>query len=155
MTPRRVPKGLEQRLHDCRTHLRFLQDACNQAISGDIERYKQVAAELRILVCETRTNRPLLLDLIDELGFACPVQAPTDGPPVWGGIQAVSDWQEVLDRSEEVRIAIAAGDQSRLDEIRQRHEAENPGELPLRDFVNKGLAYFIRPRQFSCRDVVW
>jgi hypothetical protein len=74
----RIPKSLEQRVQDCETHLYFLWDA-RRLYPAQEDRFKQIAAELRILVCETRTNQPLLLNLMEELDFTFDVQPP--GPP--------------------------------------------------------------------------
>ena len=55
-----------QRVRDCATHVRFLKEAMDKYEEGDFERYKQMAMHLRVLVCESQRNRPLLLDLIDK-----------------------------------------------------------------------------------------
>lgn len=66
---RRIPKTDQQRLEECETHLYFLGEALD-LYPRQRDRYKQVAAELRVLVCQTRHNKPRLLDLMDEYGFA-------------------------------------------------------------------------------------
>src|SRR5664279_5665901 len=81
---RRISKTANQRLYECETHLYFLSDA-NRLYQQQRERYKQIATELRVLVCETRTNKPLLLDLMDKYGFTYDVQPPgkyQGGPPL-------------------------------------------------------------------------
>jgi hypothetical protein len=81
----RVPKSPDERIRDCETHLAFLREARHN-YRTDRERYKQVAGELRVLVCKSRNNKPLLLDLMDEYGFNYEVQpaAPPAGPPLKG-----------------------------------------------------------------------
>jgi hypothetical protein len=90
----RVRKSAEERLRDCETHLAFLREARNKYRS-DRERYKQVAGELRLLVCESSNNKPLLLDLMEEYGFKYEVQppAPPAGPPLKGPIPLVG-WRD-------------------------------------------------------------
>ena len=57
-------------MQDCETHLFFLRDAL-RLYPSQPDRFKQIAAELRVLVCETKNNHPLLLELMEEVGFSC------------------------------------------------------------------------------------
>jgi len=51
-------------------HVRLLLDYYSHAFQEDNPDYLgEVAGKLRLLACETRMNRPLLLDLMDELEF--------------------------------------------------------------------------------------
>jgi hypothetical protein len=75
----RVPRSRERLLYDCESHLKFLEEALT-AQTEDPYRYKQIAGELRVLVCKSGRNRPLLLDLMYGLGFDYHV--PSD--PRWG-----------------------------------------------------------------------
>ena len=80
----RIAKSEAQILSECETHLYFLWDAF-RLYSQQRERFKQIAAELRILVCETRKNKPLFLDLMDKYNFKYEVQPPglrEGGPPL-------------------------------------------------------------------------
>jgi hypothetical protein len=64
---------------------------------GKDEYLGEVAGKLRVLVCETRTNRPLLIGLMDEFGIDLGITV--DGPPGW-----------------ELAPGISAGDQVRFRE---------------------------------------
>jgi hypothetical protein len=63
---RRIRKTLAERIADCESHLFFLQEAL-KLFPQQYDRYKPLSGELRVLVCSTRQNKPLLLDLMDEL----------------------------------------------------------------------------------------
>jgi hypothetical protein len=92
----RVAKPAGQRLAECETHLYFLWDARRLYIQQR-DRFKQIAAELRILVRETRTNKPLLLDLMDEYKFVYEVQplgSSDFGPPLKPQPLTIVDWQD-------------------------------------------------------------
>jgi hypothetical protein len=100
-----------------------------QAYEYEPDRYKQVAAELRVLVCSVkRRNRPLLLDLLDEHEVESWVY-PTPGLPF------------------------------PIPLVGQPYAAEQEGmreasPLTLREFVERGLAVFISGREFTYRDLV-
>lgn len=63
-----VPKQRLRLLTDCESHLKFLSESLER-LQHEVDRYKQLAAGLRILVCSTRSNKPLLLDLLDDYGL--------------------------------------------------------------------------------------
>jgi hypothetical protein len=63
----KVAKSLETRLRDCDCHCQFLSEALERFHAEPV-RYKQIAGELRVLLCKWGRNKPLLLDLMDELG---------------------------------------------------------------------------------------
>src|ERR1700704_771305 len=75
---RRIPRPTQERISACESHLFFLHEDL-KLFPQQYDRYKQIAGKLRVLVCKTRSNKPLLLDLMDELGFNYEVQPP--GPP--------------------------------------------------------------------------
>ncbi|MFA5904395.1 MAG: hypothetical protein WC836_10725 [Desulfobacula sp.] len=54
-------------IQSCEFHLNILWEA-KQKLSEDSMRFKQIAGELRILICETRTNKPLLFKIMDQFG---------------------------------------------------------------------------------------
>ena len=64
----RVPSPPDRRLAALETHLKLLRGALER-IGSEPDLYKLLAAELRILVCEFGQNRPLLLDLMDQLAL--------------------------------------------------------------------------------------
>lgn len=60
---KRVPRSDLDRIASCEFHLLALWEAYVRA-SVQPERYKQMAAELRVLVCRHGRNKPLLLNLM-------------------------------------------------------------------------------------------
>jgi hypothetical protein len=72
MSPRRTRQTRPQAdlLDALASHVRVLQAHFEHAFrQGNADYFGEVAGKLRLLVCKTRTNRPLLLDLMDEFGF--------------------------------------------------------------------------------------
>ncbi|HMI96131.1 MAG TPA: hypothetical protein VK479_06420 [Micropepsaceae bacterium] len=142
----KAPKSIEERMQDCETHLSFLWEA-RECYRNDRERYKQVAGELRVLVCRFGSNKPLLLDMMDHFGFVYEVQPP--GPPFERQPIPLVGWrddpvvQELTKALEE-----AFGDVEKLAAVLAR-QATLRMALPLRRYVDDGLAVFIRPYDYS------
>jgi hypothetical protein len=146
-TQPRVKKPIEMRLQDLETHLHFLWEAREAYRSGDGEKYKLIASELRILVCGFGTNKPLLLDLMDHYGFSYEVQPP--GPPFDRQSISLVGWREDPVHKEIVRlIEEANGDASKLEAVRAMEVAQRR-PIPLREYVDQGLAVFIAPYDYS------
>jgi hypothetical protein len=145
----RVPKSPEERIRDCETHLAFLKEARDN-YRTDRERYKQVAGELRVLVCKFGNNKPLLLDLMDEYGFDYKVQpaAPPAGPPLKGPIPLVGWRDDPVQQELAKEIEQALGDEQKLNALLTRQESLTVA-LPLRQYVDEGLAAFIAPYEYS------
>ena len=146
----RIPKSLEQRLQDCETHLYFLWDS-RRLYPVQKDRFKQIAAELRILVCETRTNHPLLLNLMEELGFAFDVQP--QGPPFDKQPISMVGWRDdPVHQQLTAEVQAAIGDEQKVSEVLQKQAAlRRP--MPFREYVEKGLAVFIAPYDYSYREL--
>ena len=155
---KRIAKAPEQKLNECETHLYFLWDAC-RLYPKEPERFKQIAAELRVLVCETRSNKPLLLNLMDEYGFSYDIQPPgkdPSGPPLKPGPVPMVGWREdpvEQNLSEAVAAAIESGDEQAMERV-DAEMAALAVPVPFREWVNKGLAVYIRPHDYSNRDLV-
>jgi hypothetical protein len=145
----RVYKSPEERIRDCETHLAFLKEARDN-YPTDRERYKQVAAELRVLVCKFRNNKPLLLDLMDEYGFNYEVRpaAPPAGPPLKGPIPLVGWRDDPAQQALAKELEQALGDEQKLNASLARQQSLRVA-LPLRRFVDEGLAAFIAPYEYS------
>jgi hypothetical protein len=154
----RVDKTSAERLAECETHLYFLWDAL-RLYPEQRDRFKQIAAELRVLVCETRTNKPRLLNLIDEYACVYEVQPPglsAGGPPLKPQPLPMVGWRDdpiQIEVSERLSRAIESGDASQINEVEQAL-ADLARPVPFRDWVNKGLAVFIAPYDYSHRDLV-
>ena len=153
----RIAKSDAQMLSDCETHLYFLWDAY-RLYSQQRERFKQIATELRILVCETRQNKPLLLDLMDKYNFEYEVQPPglrEGGPPLKPQPMPMVGWRDDSEHkeiSEELSKAIESGDKGKMVEI-DKKLADLATPIPFREWVNKGLAVFIKPYDYSNREL--
>ena len=145
----RVPKSREERMRDCETHLAYLKEARDN-YRTDRERYKQVAAELRVLICKFGSNKPLLLDLMDEYGFKYEVQpaAPPTGPPLKGPIPLVGWRDDPVQQELAKELKQAGADEQKLNAVLARQQALRVA-LPLRQFVDKGLAAYIAPYDYS------
>jgi hypothetical protein len=145
----KVPKSPDERMRDCETHLAFLKEARDK-YRTDPERYKQVAAELRVLVCTSRTNTPLLLDLMDEYGFEYEVQpsASPAGPPLKGPIPLVGWRDDPVQQALAKELEQAGDDKQKLNAVLARQQSLRVA-LPLRRFVDEGLAAFIAPYEYS------
>jgi len=153
----RIAKSETQILSECETHLYFLWDAY-RLYSQQRERFKQIAAELRILVCETRQNKPLLLNLMDKYNFEHEVQPPglhKGGPPLKPQPIPMAGWRDNPKHTEitdELSKAIESGDKEKMKVIDDKLAAMAK-PIPFREWVNKGLAVFIRPHDYSHREL--
>ena len=79
-TPKRVPREIANLVSSLRSHLSLLREYSIRAFqNGEASFLGEVAGKLRVLAYESRTNRPLLLDLIDHYGFEIwiPILDPT------------------------------------------------------------------------------
>jgi len=63
----KVPKTTKRRLNDLEDHLFFLKKDLED-FKDEPSLYKRISAELRLLICKMQRNKPLLLNLIKELG---------------------------------------------------------------------------------------
>lgn len=148
----KIPKPLEERVRDLEAHLYFLGDALN-LYPEQLERFKQIASELRVLVCEIkRTNHPLLLDLMDEFGFEHNVQPPSEPPFSHLPIYTVgwNDEPGVKELNEELTVAVE--DPEKLEVWRQKM-IQRRKPLSFREYVNKGLALVVLSQEYSFRDL--
>jgi len=148
---RRIPRPTQERTAACEDHLFFLHEAL-KLFPQQPGRYKQIAGELRVLVCKTRKNEPLLLDLMDELGFNYDVHPP--GPPFDKHPIDLVGWRDdpgfqALTRE----VQQAAGDKQKLATILEK-QARLRKSMPLREYTDKALAIFIRPFDYSYRDLI-
>lgn len=154
----RIPKTNEQRLSECEAHLYFLWDA-RRLYPEQRDRFKQIATEVRVLVCETGQNKPLLLNLMDEYGFSYEVQPPgthAGGPPMKPQPLPMVGWRDDpvhQQLTDEIQEAINSGDEMMLQRIDERM-AKLAAPATFRDWVNKGLAVYIKPYDYSHRDLV-
>jgi hypothetical protein len=154
---RRISKSIDQRLKECETHIYFLWDAL-RLYPKERDRFKQIATELRVLVCETRHNKPLLLDLMDYYEFTHYVQPPglnSNGPPIKPQPIPKVGWrdnpvQQAI--TEELTNAIESGDSAKVKEIEDKL-AKLAHPVPFREWVNKGLAVYIKPYDYSYREL--
>jgi len=150
---RRVLRPTEKRIAACESHLFFLHEDL-KLFPQQYDRYKRIAGTLRVLVCASRKNKPLLLDLMDELGFTYEVPPPGPPGPITMPIGLVG-WRTDPDFQAYAReLEEAAGDQQKCAAIREKHNAEFRKSMPLREYTDKALATFIKPYDYSFRDLV-
>ena len=119
---------------DCETHLYFLWEA-RRLYPEQPDRFKQIASELRVLVCRTATNHPLLLDLMDELNFSHEVPPP--GPPFDKQPTPIVGWRDEPIQQELTAEAQASlGDEGRIAAVLEK-QAGLRRAIPLREDVDK------------------
>ena len=147
----RIPKTREQRLAECETLLYFLWDARRQ-FPGQYDRYKQIAAELRVLVGDHRPKRRLLVAMMEEFGFEYLVQPPPppfeNMPISMVGWRDDPEWQAVTQQ-----VEAAHGDEEAL-EAALDGQAALRRPVPFPEYVERGLAVYIAPRDYSHRELV-
>lgn len=147
----RSPKPVEQRIEECETHLYFLWDA-RRLYEQEKVRYKQIAAELRVLVGDHRPKRRLLLSLMDEHGFTYDVQPP--GPPFEKQDIPMVGWRDdPIQQALTAELQDALGDDSKLAKVLEKQAAlRRP--VPFPEYVEKALAVYSAPYDYSYRDLV-
>jgi hypothetical protein len=155
-TPKKkILRSRPERISACESHLYFLCEDLKH-FPEQYDRYKQIAGKLRILVCKTGTNKPLLLDLMDELGFTWDVQPP--GPPKKGPITMpipLIGWRDDPDFQAHAReLQEAAGDKQKLASINERHNAKFRKSMPLRVYTDKAFATLIYSHEYSFRQLI-
>ena len=136
-------------LQSCEDHLYFLWDAYRLYHEGQRPRYKQIAGELRVLVCKTQTNHPLLLDLMDAYKFTYDVHPPEMG--IFPYRQSIPMVGQSADPHTREEAEAGLWNTLKPEELaRIREAAARP--VPLHEFVDFGLAVSIAPDEYSyCR----
>jgi hypothetical protein len=134
---RRIQKSQQQRFQDLETHLYFLWEA-RQLFPKQHDRFKQIASELRVLACDHRASRRLLLSLMAEYGFQRVVNPP--GPPFDKRPIPTIGWRKDPQlRKLAADIEDAAGDSEKLDQLLEVQAAlRRP--MPIAEYVDTALA---------------
>ena len=87
MMTRPEPRSLAEMGARLRGHVRLLEQHAQKAFrEGDSDYLGEIAAKLRVLVIRSRSNKPLLIRLMEEIGEV--KLPPWDGPPLQYGPQA-------------------------------------------------------------------
>jgi hypothetical protein len=134
---RTLPKSLEQRLNECETHLYFLWDA-RRLYRWQKDRYKQIAAELRILVADQRHKSRLLLSVMELCGFRYEIQPP--GPPFHQQPIPLAGWRkDPVQQALAKEVEEAVGDETKMAAVMAK-QAALCRSLPLSEFLEKALA---------------
>lgn len=141
-----LSKTTEARLRDCEAHLFFLWDA-RRLSNEQRDRYKQVAAELRVLVADHNPKYRLLLVMMDDFEFDYNVQPqspPFDMQPItMVGWRKDPEYQKLTQQVQD-----AMGDPQKLKNVVAAQKAlRRP--VPLSEYVESGLAVFIKPYDYS------
>jgi hypothetical protein len=146
----RIPKSPLQRVEECETHLYFLWDA-RQLYPQERDRYKQIASELRVLVGDHRPKRRLLLCLMEEYGFTHNVEPPR--APIHAPIPLVGWKNDPEQTALAAEIGEAVGDEERLKRALEK-QAALARPVPFSEYVERALAVYIAPFDYSYRDLV-
>ena len=140
----KIPKTRAARLLECEEHLYLLADAAN-AYRKQRVKYKQVAAELRVLVGDHKPKLRLLIAMMEEYGFSYDVQPPPQRPIPNQPIPMVG-WQN----DPELK---ALGENPDIEKL-QALLASRRRPVPFSEFVDRGLAVYIKPRDYSFAELV-
>lgn len=148
---KRIPKTSEQRLRECETHLYFLWDA-RRLYAQEPDRYKQIAAELRVLVGDQKPKRRLLLAMMEEYEFSYHVQPP--GLPFDKQPIPLVGWRnDPVHQALAQEVQAALGDEEKMTAVLEKQAAlRRP--IPFPEYVEKGLAVYIKPYDYSYRKLV-
>ena len=150
---RRIPRPTQERISACESQLFFLHEDL-KLFPQQYDRYKQIAGKLRVLVCKTRSNRPLLLDPMDELGFNYDVPPPGPPGPLTMPIRLVG-WRTDPDFQAYAReLEEAAGDQQKRAAILEKYNAKFRKSMPLREYTDKAFATLIYSHEYSFCELV-
>lgn len=147
----RVRKSSKARLAECETHLYFLWDA-RRLYQEQRDRYKQIAAELRVLVGDHKPARRLLIAMMEEYGFSYEVQPPPS--PFDKQAIPMVGW-----RKDPNHLALAQQVEAALDNAQKMEralaaQAALRRPVPFAEYVECGLAVYIAPHDYSFRDLV-
>lgn len=140
MSPIRVPKTGNNLLADLESQVKFLREAL-ETLPTEPDRYKQLAAGLRVLVCEFKSNRPLLLDLMDELEVTYTISPIPDLP------FPIPLVDELEDANDVDLNGMTPGEV--LAYHRSRHKS-----YPLRVFVRRAMAVFFMGHKYSYEELI-
>ncbi len=148
---RRIQKSQQQRLQDLETHLYFLWEA-RQLFPTQHDRFKQIASGLRILACDHRASRRLLLSLMAECGFQRVVNPP--GPPFDKRPIPIIGWRNDPQLKKlAADVEVAAGDSEKLDQLLEMQAAlRRP--MPIDEYVDTALAVMVEQQDFSYGQLV-
>ncbi|REJ78644.1 MAG: hypothetical protein DWQ47_04115 [Acidobacteria bacterium] len=140
MSPVRIRKSGQRLVADLESQIKFLREAI-QALAEESDRYKQIAATLRVLVCSFGKNRPLLLDLMDELDAVYFISPIPDLPfPI--PLVDDSDKDDLLDLGE-----------MSSDDIWQYYRSIAKS-YSLREFVRRAEAIHFMGHSYSYQDLI-
>jgi hypothetical protein len=133
--PTKIPQPLARRVSSLETHLKLLREALIR-LDGEPDLYKLLAGELRVLVASFKTNRPLLLDLMDEAEVEYKIRPDPELP---FPIQLVDEEPEPTPEGFETWLPA---------KIWQYHRSRGKA-YSLREFVRRALAVHILGTSYS------
>ena len=179
----RIPRSTSELVEAFEQHLFMLWEALDYYGDGQTFRYKQVATELRVLVCERSGGASALLrDLMEEFGFTSEVR-----PPGRAGVWAIPMVREMRTLERRARAPQVNEQQAQRPDIAEwlaqsltaffpardpvaapveaasnvaESTAPRDGEavrlraVPFAEYADNGLAVFIRPYEYSHCDLV-
>ncbi|MCF8144488.1 MAG: hypothetical protein K9N21_11275 [Deltaproteobacteria bacterium] len=94
--PIKTNRSISNLIKSLKNHVDLLKEYHERAcLYNDVRFLGEIAGKLRILVCETRTNKPLLMKLMDDLECKIPIRI--DQPKPLGG-PIVLSLREYLNR---------------------------------------------------------
>lgn len=136
----KVAKSGDRLVADLESQVKFLREAV-EALPTEPDRYKLVAAGLRVLVCQFGANKPLLLDLMDELQLGYSISPIPDQP---FPLQMVDE----LYQEPDVDFSSMT-----MEEVWAYHRSRGKS-YSLREFVARGLAVYVLGHPYSYFDLI-
>lgn len=131
-----IPKTKFQKLTDCEIHLFFVWELLYECIF-DADKYKQLAQELRVLVCDNKGN-PLMLKLMHDYNFSYNIQPFRPTPN---------------SRQFEIPIPLDADFAVQWERLRGKKPIIDK-QVSFTDYVNHGLAVYVKPYTYTYCELV-
>jgi hypothetical protein len=127
-----VKKTTNRRVQDLESHLHLLEECvAKQEQDSDIW-YKIISAELRVLVCKSGRNKPLLLDIIDEFKLVTKIRSSSP----FGYITS-----EYVKRCKELNAPI-------------NHKEMGQQEMDFKKYIEEGCLGFHLNRVFTPKEFI-
>jgi hypothetical protein len=122
--PQKFPKTLLRRAHDCEAHIKFLSETLDKSLEDDPVYYKQVAAELRVLVADKAPKNRILIKLMSDLQVSISINLPIHPPHKW----------EIIGKDKQIE------------------DYNKP--IPIKLFCEKGLVCILKGEPYSNNELI-
>jgi hypothetical protein len=145
-----IPRPIGSLFQNCEYQLRCLARDID-CMAEDPEKYKDVATRLRLLVCESRSNRPIIFRAMNEIGVDYRVSHAWFTVPPGYFIFVDERESKVFD------LWLKTLDKSSSAEDRESLEAEYRSlavPIPLKDYIDNVLAFSAAGNKYSIGNMI-